>query len=229
MSRIASRKSSFVIAAMLILTLVFSLVAVAAGNGGQGPPTVVSALGIATVQGETVLVDVIVVVRAGQNANEAARRALEGQGARPFDSANLGSEGFTLTGLVWDNLPVVQNYNPGSNKTEPEPVNGQSALTNTHTTWGAVTTSDFAFAAIGTTDRCPSLVRECKGRQYTDGNNDVAWMKINGCYTLGVTWFSTSKPEADMALNINFSWASDGVNDFDAQANYSNHMDTFNA
>ncbi|HSR33719.1 MAG TPA: matrixin family metalloprotease, partial [Anaerolineae bacterium] len=59
---------------------------------------------------------------------------------------------------------------------------------------------------LGTTSRCPSLVRECPGPQKSDGNNDVAWMPLGGCCTLGVTWYSTSAKETDMALNTNFNW-----------------------
>ena len=32
---------------------------------------------------------------------------------------------------------------------------------------------------------------------------------------LGVTWSGTSTDEADMALNTNFNWATDGVDDAD--------------
>lgn len=194
----------------------------ASGNGGQGSgqPTAFSMLGVANVGGETVIVDVVVAVPAGQNAAEVARAALAAQGARPFDSANLGSEGFTLTGLVWDNPapPVEQNYNPGSSATKDEPVEGLAALTNTHATWGAVPTSFFSFdsfdptVTVNITDRCPSLVRECPGRQTFDGENDVAWLKLRG-NVLGVTWFGTSTDEADIALNVSFDW----VNDFDAE------------
>ncbi|MCH8132506.1 MAG: di-trans,poly-cis-decaprenylcistransferase, partial [Myxococcales bacterium] len=69
----------------------------------------------------------------------------------------------------------------------------------------------FALSYGGLTDRCPSLVRECDGPQVRDANNDVAWMEIRGCCTLGVTWFTTSgAPEADMGMNTKFSWAVDG-------------------
>ncbi len=176
----------------------------ASGNGGQGSgqPTAFSMLGVANVGGETVIVDVVVAVQPGQNAAEVARAALAELGASPFDSANLGSAGFTATGLVWDDPapPVVQNYNPSN-----EPLNGLTALTNTHAAWDGVATSSFDINFGETTDRCPSLVDECLGEQLFDGNNDVAWLRL-GRRTLGVTWFGTTIDEADMALNTRFSW-----------------------
>ena len=211
-------------ALVLIAMLMVSMAAAPASSAGGPPdakPRVIFVPGIAKVGGEDVLVEIAVLVPAGKDPNEAAREALERQGARPFESAGLGSAGFTLTGLVWDNLPVDQNYNPGSPKTENEPASlngsGKNALTKTHATWDGVATSSFDINFDGTTDRCPSLVRECRGRQRFDGNNDVAWLKLAG-NVLGVTWFGSG--EADIALNTNFSW-NDGCVDvsgsFDAE------------
>ncbi|MFB5622241.1 MAG: hypothetical protein ACE5Q7_04840, partial [Candidatus Nitrosomaritimum yanchengensis] len=92
---------------------------------------------------------------------------------------------------------VEQYYNP---KNTPNGVN-RAAFTNTHATWNSVSTSNFSFVDAGDTGRCPSLVQECRGPQTFDGNNDVAWMKLNNPSTLGVTWTGTSTDEADMALN----------------------------
>jgi hypothetical protein len=63
-------------------------------------------------------------------------------------------------------------------------------------------------------------VRECDGDQVFDGLNDVAWLELKGCCTLGVTWYGTSTDEADMALNTKFNWATDGVNHYDAETVY---------
>lgn len=213
------------IAVLFSVVLAISLLMIpvnAAGNQGQanGKPLIVSRLGIAQVQGQRVLVDVVVLVPQGQDPNEVALEALRQQGARPFESAGLGSAGFILTGLVWDSLSMVQNYNPGSAATEDEPAslggNGLSALTATHDTWNEIPTSLFNITFGEITDRRPSLVRG-GGPQYFDGLNDVAWMRLGG-NTLGVTWYSTTIDEADMALNPKFAWANDGVSDFDAQA-----------
>jgi hypothetical protein len=209
-------KRLFILAlALIAISLLFVPVAGAAGNGGQGTgkSRVVAALGIATVQGQDAIVEVIVVVPPGQGIREAVREALGKQGARPFESAGLGSEGFTITGLVWGSLPVVQNYNPSG---EPTTVAGLTALTSTHTTWDGVATSNFDIDFGVITNRCPSLVRECKGPQLYDGNNDVGWLRL-GPRTLGVTWFGTSTDEADMALNTRFNWANDGTSDYDVE------------
>lgn len=185
------------------------------GSGG----TVVAALGTSNVQGERAVVEVLLVVPPGADARAAARAALAEQGARPFEPAALGSDGFTITGLVWDTLPVVQNYNPTG---EPAGLSGggQTALTNTHTTWDGVATSDFDIDFGGTTDRCPSLVKECFGPQVFDGNNDVGWLRMGG-RTLGVTWYGTSTDEADMALNTRYAWnagCTDVSGSYDAQS-----------
>ena len=57
----------------------------------------------------------------------------------------------------------------------------------------------------GNTTRCPSLVRECPGAQRNDAFNDVGWAALqNG--TLGVTWSTSGRDEADMAINTRYAW-----------------------
>lgn len=207
------RRMPILVAALITISLLFVSLVEATGNQDPngGKPNVVAALGIAKVQGQDAIVEVIVVVPPGQDVREAALEALRQQGARPFESAGLGSEGFTVTGLVWDFLPVVQNYNP---RNEPASLNGLGALalTNTHGTWDRVATSSFDINFGEETDRCPSLVRECPGPQSFDGNNDVAWLGLQR-NVLGVTWYSTTIGESDMALSTSFNWATD----FDAE------------
>ncbi len=153
-----------------------------------------------------------------------AASALDEQGAQPANPRDLLSSNFTTTGLVWpqffDSNPsnnfVTQYYNPASDPTS----GGETALLNSQATWSSVPTSSFAFQYGGQTTRCPSLVRECPGPQFFDGKNDVAWLALSGCCTLGVTWWGTTTPEADMALNTNFSWntgCTDVSGSFDAQ------------
>lgn len=180
---------------------------------------VVSGLGIARVQGREAIVEVFVSVPAGHDAAEAVRAALGEQGARPIDSA-----AFATTGLVWDqfgdgdggNNFVTQYYNAAGDRTAGA---GRLALTNTQATWTAVASSSFALQDGGNTTRCPSLVRQCAGPQVFDGFNDVGWSDLGPCRatcTLGVTWFSTSTDEADMALNTRATWRTDGGN-FDVE------------
>ena len=42
-------------------------------------------------------------------------------------------------------------------------------------------------------------------------------MPLSGCCTLGVTWYSTSRDEADMALNSKFRWTTNGGSGYDLQ------------
>ncbi len=214
----------FIISILMIASIPIFVSAAPVGNDGVS--RVISVLGIAKVQGQDVIVDILVEVQPGANAKEVAHAALAAQGARPFESASLGSDGFTRLGAFepWDVLPVDQYYNPGSSDTKPEPTrlngNGQTALTDTHTTWDGVTTSEFDINFSGITTRCPSLVDECPEAQSFDGNNDVAWLRLPN-NVLGVTWFGTDDDEADMALNVRFKW-NDGCVDvrrsFDAQS-----------
>ena len=176
---------------------------------------VASATGVKQVNGKTLYVDVIVAVPAGQTDRHATDRALSEQGARrakppwaggpggPNGGGGGGSgEQYFYTGLKWSSQ-VTQNYNPLG-----EPFGGaQTALTNTHSDWSNISGSTYRIAFGGTTPRCPSLVQQCAGPQVNDGNNDVGWAGLSGT-TLGVTWFTTSTPEADMALNTRFSWKS---------------------
>ena len=99
MSRKFFRLPRITLVVTLALGLLLTMVAVAAANEGEplGKARAVAALGVAKIQGQDVLVEVFVVVPPGENADEVARSALWRQGARPLDSANLGSEGFTLT------------------------------------------------------------------------------------------------------------------------------------
>ena len=197
--------------AVLVLLLGFSGQG-AVHAGGNGETKAVSALGVARVGGEKVFVEVLVAVTPGADAGSVSAAALREQGARPLTPGDLQSAAYTTSGLAWDQFRdgvagndfVVQNYN---SKGDPTGGAALTALRNTHSTWTNVPSSSFAFSYGGTTSRCPSLVRECPGPQSYDGKNDVGWLRISGCCTLGVTWFSTSRDEADMALNTSFKWS----------------------
>jgi Matrixin len=187
-----------------------------------------SAIGVANIDGKDVQVEVVVEVPRGQSARQATDNALAEQGARPKppprgpkpprgggggDAPVPGDP--TFTGLKWDVLPVVQNYNDSG-----AVVNAQFDLTATHSTWSSVQGSSFRMSFGGTTTRCPSIVRECPGAQVLDGFNDVGWAPLGG-NTLGVTWSTTGGPdEADMALNNSVRWntgCTDVSSSFDIQ------------
>jgi hypothetical protein len=146
-------------------------------------------------------VEILVHVPAGENANDAADRALAGQGAKKAPPAPPQENSYTFTGLKWDVLPVTQNYNPSGQRT----AGAQTALTNTYPDWSGVSGSNYRIQFGGTTTRCPSLVRECPGAQKNDRLNDVGWAQLaNG--TLGVTWSTSGTDEADMAINTRYTW-----------------------
>jgi len=211
------------ITGIVFSTLILSLIAFPLSATAQGPDStpekaqVVSALGI--IPGRDLIVHVWVLVPPGADKNEAANEAIKNQGARP-----LTPDEFSTISLYWDQFSdgdpgndfVIQNYNPNN-----DPTNGQGilALRNTHATWSGVDTSIFNYAYGEDTDRCPSLVRECPGRQTFDGNNDVAWLELRDKNVLGVTWSGTSIDEADMALNTKFTWNTNGDN-FDVETVY---------
>jgi len=187
----------------------------AAGEG-----RVVSALGVGNVQGERAFVHVTVLVGAGQDEHAAVDAALQEQGARRANRSDLESAEYRASGLVWNQFSdpdpnnnfVKQNYNPANDQTGG---NGEGALLASQATWTNAASS-FAFQYGGQTNRCPSLVKECPGEQAFDGLHDVGWLDLGRCSarrcTLGVTWYSTSIDEADMALTTRVSWSTGCTN-----------------
>jgi len=148
-------------------------------------------------------VDILVHVPAGKSAKAAGDRALAAQGAKaaPKKPPPPTSNGYSFTGLRWTAFPVRQSYNGAGSRAG----GAQTALNNTYGDWSSVSGSNFRIQSGGTTTRCPSLVRECPGAQRNDGFNDVGWAQLsNG--TLGVTWSTSGRPEADMAINTRYTW-----------------------
>ena len=90
-------------------------------------------------------VEILLVVPAGESARLAGNRALESQGAKR--APDVQSSGYTLNGLFWDRLPVVQNYNPAG---EPTP-DAATALGNTYGDWSSVGGSTYRITSGGTT------------------------------------------------------------------------------
>ena len=206
----------FVASLLFVSLIAYSLPVFAQGQDNPGKPEVIAVSGI--VPGKNLLVHILLEVPPGSDRNQAAAAALANQGARPFTA-----DEYSLTGLVWDqfsdsdpgNDKVIQRYNP---QNDPTGGDGITALRNTHTSWNNVATSSFTFEYGGETGKCPSLVNECKGRQTFDGNNDVAWLALRDANTLGVTWSGTGgNDEADMALNTNFTWTTDGFSNYDVE------------
>jgi hypothetical protein len=173
--------------------------------------------GEAMVNGRRVIVHVTVAVPPGWDENGVADDAVRGQGARPIQPAE-----FTLEGLRWNQFldPSVNNPSPVhlDYNSAGEPLGAISSLTAAETTWSSVSQSKFSFDAItGETSRCPSLVQQCPGPQTFDNHNDVGWLPISGCCTLGVTWYGTTIDEADTVLNSRFQWTTGSGSGFDVQ------------
>jgi hypothetical protein len=182
------------------LVCVVAASAVFAAPAGAGAATsrqagdrVVSAHGTKQINGQTAYLEILVVVPKGQSEAAAKDRALKGQGAKTTSSR------YATTGLVWDNATATQRYNPAG-----QPVNGQSALVNTQSTWNNAGSS-FRFVNGGTTSTCPSLVPGCAGGQQFDGQNGVGWAALEEG-TLGVTVYNPSIDEADMGINTGYAW-----------------------
>ena len=201
-------KKTSLIAAFVALAILAAVL----GSGSFRPqavqaaanPAVISVFGMSDLDGETVVVHVMAVVHPGADARSVAAQVLRENNARPFDSAD-----FRTTGLVWDqfsdsnggNDVVELHYN---SRNQPSS-NAKSQLTAAQASWN-ITPSSFEFYLGNDTTRCPSLVKECR-RQSFDGYNDVGWLKLGGCCTLAVTWYSTTTDEADMVANTNFKWS----------------------
>ncbi len=178
-----------------LLTAAATAALLTAAAPASAADRVVAGLGTAKVNGKEATVEVLVAVPEGTSVKAAKDRAIRNQGAIPV------SNEYSFTGLHWE-APVTQNYNPAGQR-----VNGQSALTATHSPWSTVSGSTFRISGNQTTTRCPSLVRECPGAQRNDRLNDVGWARLqNG--TLGVTWSTAgSTDEADMAINTRYNWS----------------------
>lgn len=198
------------LATVAVLGLVVVTSTTQAKNSHNSQPTATSIRGVTTVSGQEVVVEVIVAISPGENARSKSRAVL--RRAYP-DVREIESENFATTGLLWDQFG---DLNPGNDfvtvNYNPKGVPGNLANHRNHWTasqdkWANVASSTFVYADGGDTSRCPSLVRECKGPQKFDGNNDVGWIDIKDPSVLGVTWWGTSTDELDMALdNKNFTW-----------------------
>jgi len=204
-----------IIVASLFLVLTIPIIAETAFANSNDLPVqsragIISVMGTTHIQGEVVLVEVLVEIQPGENANQVTKDVLKAHNLKPFSSAALGTGGFTVTGFFWPTHGLTQLYNPAN---QPNGIDGLTSLTKSHSDWNGVPTSNFVFA-IGTpnplSNKCPSMVKECPGRQFFDEENTVGWLKINSRGTLAIAYFATSSVtgtmETDIALNTKYSW-----------------------
>ncbi len=94
-------KTHFAILMISILVMAFIFSGVSAfGAQGQGKPQVVAIQGLAKVEGQDAIVEILVAVQPGENAMAKARDKLR----RMYpDAVEIDSSNFSLTGLDWNN------------------------------------------------------------------------------------------------------------------------------
>ncbi len=204
-----------IIVASLFLVLTIPIIAETAFANPNDLPDqsragIISVMGTTHIQGKIVLVEVLVEIQPGENANQVKKDVLKAHNLKPFSSAALGTDGFDVIGwFSWPTPGLTQLYNPAN---EPNGIAGLTSLTNTHSDWNEVGTSNFVFTYDDISDNCPSMVKECKGPQVFDGENTVGWLKINTRGTIAIAYFDISSVtghETDIALNTKYSWNDD--------------------
>ena len=178
------------------------------GLPDQSKADVIAVMGTGHIQGELVIVEILVEIQPGENANQVAREVLKANNLKPFSSAGLGTDGFEVTGFFWPSHGLTQHYNPANEK-----VTGKPLLENTHSDWNDVTTSKFVFtSAVDNSEDCPSMAKECKGPQVFDRENTVGWLAIKERGVLAKAYFATHStwgPETDIVLNTRYAWSGD--------------------
>lgn len=206
------QKRVLILSSFTISLLFFSVLAVTLPANAQSPDREQVVVAFGKVPGQDLYAHVWVVVPQGADKNQIVNESLRQQGLKPFDHSD-----FKVNGMVHDqfhdgssNPVLVQYYNPANAPTGVD----HFTIQDSQTIWTDVPSSNFSFMAPDAgndllTERCPSAVRECPGKQYPDTFNDVAWMPLKDRNTLGVTWFYTNLDEADMALNTKFTWIVD--------------------
>ena len=202
----------FVLVSILVVASISIFTTSAFGNPNglpdQAKANVISVMGTGHIQGELVIVEILVEIQPGENANQVAREVLKANNLKPFSSSGLGNDGFTVTGFYWpDDRGLTQHFNTANEKADTETI-----LVETHSDWNNVGTSDFTFSSGGSSLKCPSMIKECQGPQVFDFENTVGWLSIKSRGTLAIAYFavhSTEGPETDIALNTRYSWKND--------------------
>jgi hypothetical protein len=169
------------------------------------------------VGGEQAIVHVVTIVNPGQSDHAAGVAALKSQGARALTKAE-----FSVLSNKWDQatptsaVQVAMNYDGANEPSTADSIQGE--IEAAMGTWNAVGSNLSFDPALGSSGlACPSLVKECKGKQFFDQQNDIAWVNLRESSTLAVTWSGTQSDEADMAFNTDHSWSTDGTAAYDIQ------------
>jgi hypothetical protein len=207
MDRIARIVRSWKRAALAAAAAAVAFAASSAFTGGPPDtgPRLVAAQATVDIDGEPALVTLLLAAGPGEDARAVAEAALPAvdPDARLVDGHTTVELPFSMTGVVWEELPVVVNYNdaraadtgPGGKAARLD------ALRNAMNTWNAVPTSFFEFAYGTNTTRCPSLADACPGPKAFDGKNDVGWIDLTDRRVLASTTSGMRRDEFDMVIN----------------------------
>lgn len=187
------------------LALLLAADAAAPAGGPPASPRLAAVRASVDIDGEPAVVTVLLDLAPGDDATRAAREALPAvdADARLADGETTVELPFSMTGVVWDALPVVVNYNDArAPDTGPGGRQGRmDALRSAIETWNAVPTSFFEFAYGTNTTRCPSLADACPGPKRFDDHNDVGWIDLTNRRVLAATTSGTRRDEFDIVIN----------------------------
>lgn len=206
MNRLARTPSRCELAALAALALALAFATAPAPATPHEPPSrLVAAHATVDVAGEPALVTLLLEVGPREDARAVAEAALPAVDAeaRLTDGQTTVELPFAMTGVVWDDLPVVVNYNDA--RAADTGAGGKAArldaLRAAMNTWNAVPTSFFEFSFGTNTTRCPSLADACPGPKSFDGKNDVGWVDLSERRVLASTTSGLRRDEFDMVIN----------------------------
>lgn len=206
MNRLARISSRCKLAALAALALALAFATAPAPATPYEPPSrLVAAHATVDVAGEPALVTLLLEVGPREDARAVAEAALPAVDAeaRLTDGQTTVELPFAMTGAIWDNLPVVVNYNDA--RAADTGAGGKAArldaLRAAMDTWNAVPTSFFEFSFGTNTTRCPSLADVCPGPKSFDGKNDVGWVDLSERRVLASTTSGLRRDEFDMVIN----------------------------
>ncbi len=187
-------------------------------EGAAAAPSASEFTGVTVVDGEEAVIHMLVAVAPGEDLYAVGAEALRSfdAAAQPLADGETVTTPFKTTGVVWENLPVVANYNDSKAATGSGTKSSRKgALQTSMETWNAVPTSLFAFDYGTDTSRCPSLADPCPGSRKFDDKNDIGWLALTDKRVLGVTISGTRRDEFDMIINSKagkwYSGAEDGI------------------
>jgi hypothetical protein len=180
----------------------FGITNMASGENDISKSKFIGVEGIGTVQGNPVLFHVLVEVKQGQDPDKVSQKILSEMGLRPLDHAYLGSEGFELLDHNWGTT-IDQKYN----NFDADGDVSDNILGDSQDVWLSVPETHLQMNA-GTSNTCPSMLKECPGPAVFDDESTVGWLQLRPG-VLGVAGTSVNhldNLESDIALNTRYDW-----------------------